>query len=1438
MVHVPILEEVAMKHQLIRISGAFCILLLAAMATAGTWSPNNFFYQPSLGARGPAEKNNFDAGLNRVDAHLGKYKTLGDPGYGTLAEALTTIGSSNVTLTIPAGTVTVASNTTIGNNIALRVFKGGQFTVNSGVTLTINGPVDAGPYQIFAGSGAVTLGGVSTIYDVWYAAPPSTPEGVIAAPIGSRFVKTSGSAPLVYVKESGTGNTGWVASSGGSGATSFTGLNDVPHSYSDQAGKALRVKSDTTGLEFYTPLSAFTSLSDVPSSYTGNIGKSLRVNSSGNGLEFYSPAISNIFSASTTPTLTELGYLSGVTSSIQNQLNAKAPSTSGTSLLKGNGSGGFSSAIAGDVNSILPSMTGNSGKFLTNDGTNSSWAAAGNVTGPGSSTDKAITRFSGTGGKTVQNSLVTVDDNGSINIPSGQNYKINNTNLSYSNVGAAAASHTHAATDITSGTLDGDRLGAPTATKRGGVKATGTPSNKFYRDDDTWATPPGATVFTGLADVPSSYGNQAGRAVRVKSDATGLEFFDLPAGVTKAYATLGDSGYTTLAQALTTIGSTSTTLAIPSSAGTISVTSNTTIPANVDLLVFKGARFDVAAGVTLTINGSLEAGPYQIFSWSGTGAINLSSSPTKRCYLEWWGAQPGMTNNITPQLLKAYQSLGGGQDIVVTRNLWRLATTMEYVPSAGWAASSENFWLPNLVGEDEYGSVLYMDVGAANDGIVIGGIYSGNDKWIQGAWIKNLTILGNTNACRHALNLRLWNHRGGTENVNLFCGSADSAVRLAQIENGSWDFKFGFGGPKYYGIYNYAAMKNGVQVVPEPGGWGLGAGTFNRFRVRKTFVSGCTYAFYAESSGNIVLEEGDIETCSDGDVQSHYDGFYDNLQVPLYNGGITRIAQTFTLTQSTTIRNIGVNLDQVNTPHGNVVLKLYNTSGGAPSGTPIYTSWKTYAAGDLNNGNPFQTLFDIPNLTLAAGTYAFSVEFTGGDASNYVNVDVDQNGGGPGNCYTYSGTSWSSQTYTLRHVINANAAVWLYKCTSSVIHAQHLEANWLDYKIDYCDNIEINNGQIGGDINITRSNNIILNGANEYSRIITDPVSSISLQGNQAPLNSDVMQDYGDTLYAGKIRNWFNRIPPNVKGNNPLNYCSNHLLDRWQTDRPDNLAASGRGGWTKDPDMTWTWCGDGKSDTTRHPATPYSAKLVKTTSNWWQGPFLDAASGIAAVAGHHVTASIYLMFPPGQSWSNSPFMNISVSLPAWSASTNYRIGDGMNYGMVVCVSPGQSGATQPNWDSYNDGDYIVDGTVLWLKWSKYGYSGGNIDASWSDGQWRRIASWRFVPLNAINISMSFLWYTQTGGGPTTTYFAMPCFNIGTIPSRSVMPSPNETASCFLIGGVRYDRGTSFPTDGRWCNVGDTRFNSNPATGQPIGWQCVTAGPAGSGASWKPMANLN
>lgn len=49
---------------------------------------------------------------------------------------------------------------------------------------------------------------------------------------------------------------------------------------------------------------------------------------------------------------------------------------------------------------------------------------AGDVIGPATSVDHSIARFNGTDNKTIQDSLATIDDAGSINIPAGETYDI------------------------------------------------------------------------------------------------------------------------------------------------------------------------------------------------------------------------------------------------------------------------------------------------------------------------------------------------------------------------------------------------------------------------------------------------------------------------------------------------------------------------------------------------------------------------------------------------------------------------------------------------------------------------------------------------------------------------------------------------------------------------------------------------------------------------------------------------------------------------------------------------------------------------------------------------------------------------------------------------------------------------------------------------------
>ena len=85
-------------------------------------------------------------------------------------------------------------------------------------------------------------------------------------------------------------------------------------------------------------------------------------------------------------------------------------------------------------------------------------AGGGDVLGPVTSVDHSITRFNGTDNKTIQDSLATIDDAGSINIPTGQTYKINGTALAVGNITGAAASGANS--DITSMTGLTTPLGA------------------------------------------------------------------------------------------------------------------------------------------------------------------------------------------------------------------------------------------------------------------------------------------------------------------------------------------------------------------------------------------------------------------------------------------------------------------------------------------------------------------------------------------------------------------------------------------------------------------------------------------------------------------------------------------------------------------------------------------------------------------------------------------------------------------------------------------------------------------------------------------------------------------------------------------------------------------------------------------------------------------
>jgi hypothetical protein len=87
------------------------------------------------------------------------------------APAILTAVAARAELWFPPATYVIGSNLTIGNGKKLRLLAGAVFAVATGVTLTINGLIDAPRnQQIFSGPGSVV--GLREVYPEWWGAQP------------------------------------------------------------------------------------------------------------------------------------------------------------------------------------------------------------------------------------------------------------------------------------------------------------------------------------------------------------------------------------------------------------------------------------------------------------------------------------------------------------------------------------------------------------------------------------------------------------------------------------------------------------------------------------------------------------------------------------------------------------------------------------------------------------------------------------------------------------------------------------------------------------------------------------------------------------------------------------------------------------------------------------------------------------------------------------------------------------------------------------------------------------------------------------------------------------------------------------------------------------------------------------------------------------------
>lgn len=202
---------------------------------------------------------------------------------------------------------------------------------------------------------------------------------------------------------------------------------------------------------------------------------------------------------------------------------------------------------SGGVAGIAPAPgTGDAaaGKFLSADGTWATPSGAGNVAGPGTSTNNAIALFDGAGGQTLQDSSITSPDGDSLTIPgtvtlgSGNHVIANSAGL-LDGGKLQAGSVNLAGLDIAGGTTvsatdDADLIVL--------YSETASANRVMARSDFLSGVGGGggASAFTDLSDAPGDYSDAGGMVVKVNPGATGLEFATDAVGAT-AFTDLTDA---------------------------------------------------------------------------------------------------------------------------------------------------------------------------------------------------------------------------------------------------------------------------------------------------------------------------------------------------------------------------------------------------------------------------------------------------------------------------------------------------------------------------------------------------------------------------------------------------------------------------------------------------------------------------------------------------------------------------------------------------------------------------------------------------------------------------------------------------------------------------------------------------------------------------------
>jgi len=312
----------------------------------------------------------------------------------------TTAAELNLLDTASAGTVVASKAVVVDSNKDIASFRNVTLTGElDAATGDFSGDVDVdGTLE----ADAITLGGTA---------------------LGSLYSPIAGSSSITTVGTIGTGTWQGTAVALAYGGTGLVGATDGKIVIADGSGAPvlLDVGSSTAITVLGTVATGTWQGTAVASAYLDADTAHLSTTQTFSGAKTFSAAAQ--FSNTVTVGVDDTGYdvqFFGATSGSSLLWDESADDLILTNAGLAVGSDATGDVYYRDANGFLARLAiGSDGQVLTSTGTLPNWEAAGggsggDFSGPGSSTDNAVLKFDGTGGKTGQNSGIIIDDSNNI----------------------------------------------------------------------------------------------------------------------------------------------------------------------------------------------------------------------------------------------------------------------------------------------------------------------------------------------------------------------------------------------------------------------------------------------------------------------------------------------------------------------------------------------------------------------------------------------------------------------------------------------------------------------------------------------------------------------------------------------------------------------------------------------------------------------------------------------------------------------------------------------------------------------------------------------------------------------------------------------------------------------------------------------------------------